>query len=124
MSGTRFGGVLLGLAMYLVVLELLLVVLSWVEPGVGLSPLNVSMVMWQVWWMCEVSRWASLWCITGSSRGELGDVGGFLGCHLGFWGEQFHSIEATACFNERASVRGQPLGRIPIPIPCTYYFTS
>jgi hypothetical protein len=47
--GTRFGGVLLGLAVYLVVLELLVVVLS--RAGQGMRPLlmDASLMMWQVW---------------------------------------------------------------------------
>ena len=53
--GMRSGGVLVGLVAYLVVLELLVVVLSWVEPGVGSSSSNASTVTWRVWWTREAS---------------------------------------------------------------------
>jgi hypothetical protein len=46
---TRFGGVLLGLAVYLVVLELLLVVLSRAEQGMRPLLTDASLMTWQVW---------------------------------------------------------------------------
>jgi hypothetical protein len=53
-SGTHFGGVLLGLAMYVVVLELLLVVLSRAEQGMQLSSTD-ALMMWQIRWTREAS---------------------------------------------------------------------
>jgi hypothetical protein len=47
-----FRGVLLGLAMYVVVLELLLVVLSQAEQGMQLSSMDASMT-WQIQWTRE-----------------------------------------------------------------------
>ena len=45
--GTHFGGVLLGLAMGVIVLELLLVVLSQAEQGIRSLSTNMSTMMWQ-----------------------------------------------------------------------------
>ena len=56
--GTRFGGVLLGLVVYLAVLELLVVVPSQAEQGVRSSSSNASTVTWRFAWTREASWWA------------------------------------------------------------------
>ena len=56
--GTHLGVILVGLAMYVVVLELLVVVLSWAEQEFRSSSLNTSKVTWQFAWTREASWWA------------------------------------------------------------------
>jgi uncharacterized membrane protein len=49
--GTHFGGISPGLAVYVVVLELLLVVLSRAEQGVQSLSTNTSTMTWQSCWV-------------------------------------------------------------------------